>query len=239
MEQLLNQIVQNSNISILTAFVLGLMTAISPCPLATNITAIAFIGKDIENKRRAFANGLYYTLGRATTYTIIGIILFFTANSFEIRSFLQKYGDKWIGFLLLIIGLFMLNVFKINFSTSNKFADKYSKSEKKLSGWGSFVMGLVFALAFCPFSGVIYFGMLIPMTIASAWGLYLPIIFALGTGLPVIIFAYILAFTIGNVGKLFSKMKSTEKWMRIVVGLVFVLAGIYYIYVIYLKDIFS
>lgn len=235
MEQWLNSLLQSSNFSILTAFILGLLTAISPCPLATNITAIAFIGKDIENKRRAFVNGIYYTLGRAFTYTAIGVLLFFTANSFEIRSFLQKTGEKWIGPLMIIIGLFMLNIVKINFSTSNKFADKYSQSEKKFTGWSSFIMGVLFALAFCPFSGVIYFGMLIPMTIASASGLYLPIIFAIGTGLPVIIFAYLLAFTIANVGKLFVKMKDTEKWVRYFVGSVFIIAGAYYSYVIYIK----
>ncbi|HNW75014.1 MAG TPA: sulfite exporter TauE/SafE family protein, partial [Bacteroidales bacterium] len=94
--------------------------------------------------------------------------------------------------------------------------------------------GMVFAMAFCPYSGVLYFGMLIPVTIASASGLYLPVIFAIATGLPVIIFAWLLAYAVGNVGKLYDRIKIFELWFRRIVAVVFILVGIYYMSIFFL-----
>jgi cytochrome c biogenesis protein CcdA len=145
------------------------MTAISPCPLATNITAIGFISRDIENRNRVFINGLLYTLGRAITYTAIALIIFLGADQLKFSGFFQRYGEKIIGPLLIIIGLFMLDIFKINFPGFNKLTSRMQNKKK----WGYFdavLLGLVFALAFCPYSGVLYFGMLVPLTITSASG---------------------------------------------------------------------
>ena len=218
---------ENTNLPFLSAFILGLMTAISPCPMATNITAIAFIGKDINNKHRVFVNGLIYTLGRAITYTVLGLIFYFGASQFEISGFVQKWGEKLLGPLLVVIGFFMLDFIKINFPGLGKFSEKVEKNSRK-SYWGVLLLGTVFALAFCPYSGVLYFGMLIPMTITSASGLYFPLIFALGTGLPVIIFAWFIAYTVSGVGGVFNKVKVFELWFRRVVSGVFIGVGIYY-----------
>ncbi|MDA3904565.1 MAG: aromatic aminobenezylarsenical efflux permease ArsG family transporter [Bacteroidales bacterium] len=226
MEFLLNWL-EITQLPFLTAFILGLMTAISPCPLATNITAIAFIGKDINNKHRVFLNGLIYTLGRAITYTAIGLIFYFGASQFEISGFIQKWGEKLLGPLLIIIGIFMLDFININFPGLGKLSRKVE--EKSKSGyWGVLLLGIVFALAFCPYSGVLYFGMLIPITITSASGLYLPLIFAVGTGLPVIIFAWLIAYTVGGIGGIFDKVKVFEMWFRRVVSIIFIVVGIYY-----------
>ncbi|MCF7831955.1 MAG: aromatic aminobenezylarsenical efflux permease ArsG family transporter [Candidatus Marinimicrobia bacterium] len=223
----------STNLPLLSAFILGLMTAISPCPLATNITAIAFIGKDIENRPRVFFNGLIYTLGRATTYTGLGLIFYFTASQFHISRFIQQWGERLLGPLLIIIGIFMLDIIKIKFPGLGKLSQKLQ--EKSKSGyWGVFLLGMVFALAFCPYSGVLYFGMLIPMTISSPGGLYLPLLFAIGTGLPVIIFAWIIAFTIGGIGRIYDKIKTFEKIFRKIVAVLFLLAGIYFVLVYYL-----
>ena len=212
----------------LTAFILGLMTAISPCPLATNITAIAYIGKNIKNKRKVFINGLIYTLGRAITYTVLGLIFYFGASQFKISGFVQEWGEKILGPILIIVGFFMLDFIKIKFPGLGKLSEKMEK--KSQSGfWGVLLLGILFALAFCPYSGVIYFGMLIPMTITSASGLYLPLIFAIGTGLPVIIFAWLITYTVGSVGKVFNKVKTFEIWFRRIVSVIFIAAGIYYI----------
>jgi len=229
----LQNIIDGNNLPILTAFILGLMTTISPCPLATNITAIAYIGKNIENKRKVFLNGLYYTLGRAITYVVLGVILYFGASKFQVASFFQSNGEKFLGPLLLIIGVFMLDFIKIKFPGLGKITDKFQNSEKKASGISAMLMGIVFALAFCPYSGVLYFGMLIPLTISSTSGLILPLIFAIATGLPVIIFAYLIAFTLSGVGKLYNGLKVFELWFRRVVSSIFVIVGLYYIYIIY------
>ncbi|HAQ39052.1 MAG TPA: cytochrome C biogenesis protein [Saprospirales bacterium] len=232
--EFLQNILDGSNFPILSAFILGLMTAISPCPLATNITAIAYIGKNIENKRKVFINGLLYTLGRAFSYVVLGVVLFFGASKFHVASFFQGNGEKILGPLLVVIGILMLDIIKIKFPGLGNITDRFQNSEKHGSGISAFLMGIVFALAFCPYSGVLYFGMLIPMSIASPSGLILPLVFAIATGFPVIIFAYLIAFTLSGVGKLYNSLKIFELWFRRVVAAIFILVGFYYIYIFYL-----
>jgi len=224
----LTSLLENSTMPWLSALVLGLMTAISPCPLATNITAVGFISKDIENRDRVFVNGLLYTLGRAISYTAIALIIYFGADQFRFSGFFQLYGEKIVGPLLIIIGLFMLDVIKIKFPGMSGLTSKMENKTK----WGFFdaiLLGMIFALAFCPYSGVLYFGMLVPMTVASASGLYLPIVFAVATGIPVIILAWILAFSVGSIGGVYNKMKNFEIWFRRVIAILFIAVGLYYI----------
>jgi len=225
----LQQIIEQYNLPILSAFVLGLMTAISPCPLATNITATAYIARSISRKREVLLSGVLYSLGRAVSYTAIGLILYFGASKFHLQRFFSQNGEKFLGPLLIIIGLILLNVIKINFSGGGSFESKMSERFKDRGLLGSFVLGIVFALAFCPYSGALFFGMLVPMSISSPSGLYLPVVFAIGTGLPVIVFTYFMAFAAEKVGKLYQGVRTLEQAMRWVAGVVFVLAGIYYV----------
>lgn len=225
--EFLQQLLENSQFPFISAFVLGLMTAISPCPLATNITAIAYIGKDIDDKKRVFLNGLIYTFGRAISYTAIGLIFFFGASQFKLSSFFQQWGEKLLGPVLILIGLLMFGFLKININGVNNIIQKYSQN-RKVSFWSVLIIGILFALAFCPYSGVLFFGLLIPITIASAKGLYLPVIYAFATGLPVIIFAYLLAFTVSGVGKFYNSIQKIEKWFRYMVAAIFSGVGIYY-----------
>lgn len=225
----LQALLENYNIPILSALVIGLMTAISPCPLATNITATAFISKNISNKRKVFLSGIVYTLGRAFSYTAIGFILYFGASKFHIARFFNQNGEKYLGPLLIIIGLIMLNVIQLNFVGRSSFQEKLSEKFKNKGLLGSFLIGVIFALAFCPYSGALFFGMLIPMIISSTQGLYLPIIFAFGTALPVILFTYLLAFTASKIGVFYTKITKIEKVMRLIAGIVFVLIGLYYV----------
>lgn len=224
----LQSLLENNNTPVLSAFVLGLMTAISPCPLATNITATAFISKNIASKRKVFLSGILYSLGRAFTYTTIGFILFFGANKFHIARFFNQNGEKYLGPLLIVIGLIMLNVIRLNFFNKINFTEKLSEKFQNKGLLGSFLIGAVFALAFCPYSGALYFGMLIPMTIYSINGLYLPIIFAFGTGLPVLVFTYLLAFAASSIGLFYNKITKIEKVMRTIAGIVFTITGGYY-----------
>lgn len=232
--EFLQSILDNSQYSFLTAIILGLMTAISPCPLATNITAIGFISRDIDNSKRVFLNGLVYTLGRVISYTLLAVILYFGANQMNVSMLFQGWGEKILGPLLIVIGLFMLDIIKINFPGFSKLADRIGENSKG-SYWSTLLLGMIFALAFCPYSGVLYFAMLIPMTISSASGLYLPVLFAIATGLPVIIFAWLLAYAVGNVGKLYNQIKTFELWFRRVVAVIFILAGFYYATIFFLN----
>lgn len=225
--EFLNALLENSQYGVLTAFVLGILTAISPCPLAANISAIGFISRDLENRNRVFISGLVYTLGRAISYTAIGVVLFLGASKFDIVRIFQGWGEKILGPLLILIGLVMLDVIKINLPVLN-LADRMENSAKK-GYWSTLLLGIVLALAFCPYSGVLYFGMLIPLSIASPSGLFLPIVYAIATGLPVIIFAWLLAYAVGNVGKAYNKLKTFELWFRRVTAILFIAVGIYYI----------
>jgi sulfite exporter TauE/SafE len=229
----LTSIIESNTFPVLTAFVLGLMTAISPCPLATNITAIGFISKDIENRNRVFYNGLVYTLGRAVSYTVLAVVLFYGADQFKISGFFQQYGEKIIGPLLIVIGLFMLDVLKIKFPGMSSLTQRMNK--KGISNyWDVLLLGMIFALAFCPYSGVLYFGMLIPMTISSGNAVLQPLVFAIATGIPVILFAWLIAYTLSSVGSFYNKIKTFEIWFRRVIAVLFIGVGIYYIIIIYL-----
>ena len=224
----LTNLLENSTMPWLSALVLGLMTAISPCPLATNITAVGFISKELENRNRVFINGLLYTLGRAISYTAIALIIYFGADQFKFSGFFQLYGEKVLGPLLIIIGLFMLDLIKIKFPGVSQLTSKM-ENKSKFGYLDSILLGMIFALAFCPYSGILYFGMLIPMTITSASGLWLPIVFAIATGIPVVIFSWILAFSVGSIGGVYNKVKNFEIWFRRMVAVLFVAVGVYYV----------
>ena len=225
----LTQFAQNSEIPFLTAFALGLLTAVSPCPLATNISATAYISKDLKNKRSVLWSGFLYTLGRGISYTTIGLVLYWGASKFHLARFFQSKGEMYLAPILIIIGLVMLNVIRLDFLGKGSFIEKLSEKFKDKGQLGALVLGILFALAFCPYSGALYFGMLIPMTISSPDGLFLPIVFSFGTGLPVMVFSYLLAFSAARVGSTFNVIKKVEVGMRYLAGVIFILAGIYYI----------
>ena len=230
----IQSLLENSQFPILTALLLGLLTAVSPCPLAMNITAIGFIGKDITDKRRVFYSGLIYTLGRVIGYTSLGVILYLGAEQFKIESFFKEWGEKILFPAFILIGLFMLDIIKLNFSLLDNVTSKY-QNKKTNSILSLLLMGIVFSLAFCPYSGVVYFGMLMPITISSASGLYLPVVFAIATGVPVIIFAWLLAFSVGSVGKLYNNIKKFEFWFRKIVAITFIVVGVYYTIMLFIK----
>ena len=225
----------NSTTPLVTALLLGLLTALSPCPLATNIAAIGYIGKDIEDRRSVFRKGLLYTLGRVVAYTLLGIVLIGIirsgASMFGVQKFIGTWGELLLGPLLIVIGLLMLFGHRLNLPQFG-FNGKGEGLAKKGS-WGAFLLGVLFAMAFCPSSGMFYFGMLIPMSATATMGYLLPVVFAVATALPVLIVAWILAFSAGEIGKFYGRVKTIERWLSIVVGVVFIVVGIYQTYQIY------
>jgi len=231
--EILQRILENTQYSFITAIILGLMTAISPCPLATNISAIGFISRDLKDSKRVFLSGLVYTLGRAISYTGLALIIFFGASKMNVSMLFQGWGEKLLGPVMILIGLFMLDVIKLKFPGLSGLTDKIGENSKN-SYWSTLLLGMVFALAFCPYSGVLYFVMLIPITVASASGLYLPVLFAIATALPVIIFAWLIAYAVGNVGKLYNQIKTFELWFRRVVSIIFIGVGIYYVVIFFI-----
>ena len=225
--QYLEQLAQNPEMPLLAAFALGLLTAIAPCPLATNITATAYIAKTINSKKKVVLSGLLYTLGRIFSYTLLASIIYFGASKFKIAKLFQGNGEKYIGFVLILLGLIMLDVLKFNFIKTGALTDKLSDKFKTKGLLGSFLLGGLFALAFCPYSGALFFGMLMPITIKS--GLTIPVIYSIGTGLPVVLFAFVIAYSIEKIGIYFNAISKFEKVMRITAGIVFILTGLFYI----------
>jgi cytochrome c biogenesis protein CcdA len=200
--------------------------------MATNITAIGFIGKDLANRNRVFYNGLMYILGRTVSYTVLAMILFLWADQLRISGIFQQYGEKIVGPLLIVIGIFMLGIIKLNFPAFNRLSERF-QNRSRFNYWDVFLLGVIFALAFCPYSGVLYFGMLIPLTVSTS-GLHLPVVFAIATGIPVILFAWVIAYTISGMGNLFKKIKSFEFWFRKAVAVLFLSIGVYYVIAVWL-----
>ena len=232
----INSLLDSATAPVLIAFLLGILTAISPCPLATNIASIGYISRDIENRKAVFIKGVLYTFGRILAYTALGIILISIleegASIFGIQKYVSKWGEMLIGPILLLIGLFMLFGHKLSLPKFgfNGSGESYSKK----GGWGAFLLGVLFALAFCPSSGVLYFGMLIPLSISSTGGWLLPIIYALATALPVLAVVWILAYSVQNLSTFYGKIQTIQKWLNLVVGILFLIVGIYYCGMIYI-----
>ena len=233
----LNQLLDNSQIPVITAFLLGLLTAVSPCPLATNVTAVAYIARNCMKgnedkgnaKRKVLWSGILYTLGRTLAYTILGALLIFIirqgADTFGLQQVISEWGELILGPALIIIGLFMLfgdrlHLPKFGFSGNVKGA--YS------GAWGSLMLGIIFAMAFCPTSGLLYFGMLIPMSAEATAGYLLPLVFAIATALPVLVVAWVLAYSMQSMGKVMGKIAAFQRWFNHLVALLFIGVGICY-----------
>lgn len=232
----LQSLINSETTPVLTAFLLGLLTAISPCPLATNIAAIGYICNDTKQSRNILKNGLLYCLGRMLAYTILAVVLVSILKSgmsmFGLQKFVSTWGEKLLGPALVIMGLLMLFGNRLNLPSFGFKGN--AECLKNRGAWGALLLGVLFAMAFCPTSGMFYFGMLIPMATATTAGSLLAVVFALSTALPVLIVAWLLAFSINSLGKFYGKMKTIEHWTSVVVGTLFVLIGLYECYIVYL-----
>jgi len=212
----------------LSALWLGILTSISPCPLATNIAAVSFIGRRIGRARTVFLTGLLYTVGRILTYVILGILLVTTVLSVpQVSYLLQKYMNKILGPILIFVGMILLELIHINVLGSG-LSEKMQKRAELCGIWGAGLLGIIFALSFCPISAAWFFGSLIPLSVKYESSFLLPALYGLGTGLPVFLFAVLIAFGVQSVGKAFNKLTQIEWWVRRITGVIFVLIGIYF-----------
>ncbi len=217
-----------------SALWLGILTSISPCPLATNVAAVSFIARKVSHPGMVLASGAAYTAGRMISYAVVGIILVNSLLSVpQVAQFLQKYMNRAVGPLLVATGLVLLGIIKLKapagFSLSQEHQDKLAGAGIP----GAFLLGTVFALAFCPLSAALFFGSLIPLAISSKNGAVLPLVYGVGTGLPVLIFAFAIALGVASLGLWFKRLTRMEYYMRMITGIVFILAGSYHIYALY------
>lgn len=219
-------------IGFLSALWLGILTSISPCPLATNIAAVSFLSKKINHPRMVLWSGFSYTLGRMIAYVVIGVILISSlAGIPATANFLQKYMNKILGPVLIVVGLFLLDILKLNFLDFS--ISGSSERQKKLAEmgiFGSVALGAIFALSFCPISAALFFGSLIPMALNNNFGIAFPFIYGIGTGLPVVIFAIGITLGVQSISHWFNKVTKLEVYMRKATGIIFVLVGIYFLW---------
>jgi len=229
----------SSEIPFVAAFFIGLMMAISPCPLATNITAIAYISRTLSSGRHTFLIGCLYTLGRVLVYVAIAAIIVLGGLKVQsIALFLQQYGDLLLGPIILICGILMLEVIPLGNWFEHEglaeFKDKISRKLVEKGFLGSFLLGVLFALSFCPFSAVLFFGMLVPLALSVQDPIGVPLVFGIATGLPVIIFAALLSQGIARCSTMMNKVQTAEQWLRRIVAIIFVIIGAYYTFNTYI-----
>lgn len=211
-----------------SALWLGTLTSISPCPLATNIAAISYIGRKVGNSRQVFLTGLLYTLGRTLAYLALAVVLVASVLSVpQISLFLQKYMHLALGPLLIIVGMFLLGLIELSMSGGGM-GEGLQKRVDAMGIWGALLLGMVFALTFCPTSAALFFGSLVPLSLKVNSSVTLPAVYGVGTALPVIVFAVLLATSAQSVGKAYNVLAKIEWWARMLTGVIFILVGIYF-----------
>jgi len=225
----LGSILEGSNIPVLTALLLGLITAIAPCPMATNIAAVAYVSRNVTDRKYAVITGSLYTLGRMFSYSVLGILIIVVGMEIPwLSGVIQDIGEQVLGPLLIAVGLLMLFIDRLSFGTGG---GRLASLGGKVADWGmigGFLLGVIFALAFCPYSAVLFFGALIPVALKSTGGVALPAVFAIGTGLPVLIFGTLLSLGVAGVANWLNAITRAERIIRIIVALIFIGVGIYY-----------
>jgi cytochrome c biogenesis protein CcdA len=211
-----------------SALWLGILTSISPCPLATNIAAISYIGRKVGSSRQVFLTGLLYTIGRTLAYLGLAFVLVASVLSVpQISLFLQKYMHLVLGPLLIVVGMFLLGLIELNMGGGGM-GEGLQKRVDALGVWGALLLGIVFALTFCPTSAALFFGSLVPLSLKVNSSVTLPAIYGVGTALPVMVFAVLLATSAQSVGRAYNVLAKIEWWARMLTGGIFILVGIYF-----------
>jgi len=224
------QLSEGVNIPVLSALFLGLLTAISPCPMATNIAAIAYVSRRVTDRRYAIMTGTLYTLGRMISYSVLGILIIVAGLEIPgVASFLQDFGEQILGPLLIVVGLLMLNIDRLSFSLGGGKLSSIGEKVADRGMIGGLLLGVLFALAFCPYSAVLFFGVLIPLALKTTGGVTLPAVFAIGTGLPVLIFGILISIGVSRASTWLNALTRAEKIIRVIVSIIFIGIGIYYV----------
>ena len=212
----------------ISALWLGILTSISPCPMATNIAAISFITRNLKSSRRVLWSGLLYSAGRMLAYVVIAVLAVASLLSLpEVAFYLEVYMGKIIGPLLIVVGIVLLDMIPLPFSTSIPGGDRLQERAGKWGIWGAALLGIIFAVTFCPLSGALFFGSLIPLAVDGKSAVLMPALYGLGTALPVVAFSLVIAFSVKSLGVFFRKLTRIEKWARKITALVFIGAGLY------------
>jgi cytochrome c-type biogenesis protein len=212
----------------LSALWLGVLTALSPCPMATNIAAISFVGRRVGNAWRVLLAGLLYTLGRTLAYVVLGSLVVASVLSKHAASeFVQGFMNQVLGPILIVAGMFLVELITISF-TGRGVSDKMRERVERWGVWGAALLGVVFALSFCPISAFLFFTSLLTLAARTGSTFLVPALFGVGTALPVVAFSVVIALSAKAVGGAFKRVSQFEWWARRATGVIFILVGIYY-----------
>lgn len=226
------------HIAAATALWLGILTSISPCPLASNITAVSFVSRRVGSPKLVFFAGFLYTAGRMAAYIAVGFLIVGAAFSVPgVANFLQKYMNAALGPILIVAGVILFEILPLKtfgFSPGEKFSSRMEKS----GVWGAALLGFLFALSFCPISAGLYFGSLIPLSVKFHSSVLFPALYGIGTSIPVLIFAAVIAWSTGAIGKYFDWLTRIEKILRRVTAAVFLTVGVYFVLIYNFKIAF-
>jgi cytochrome c biogenesis protein CcdA len=207
---------------------LGLLTSISPCPLATNIAAVSFVARHVGSPRRALLAGMVYAAGRALAYMALGMLLVRGLLAAPgLSQILQKQLNLLMGPLLIVVGLVLLDLVSLPALRVGGGAGLRERAGR-LGLWGAGLLGLIFALSFCPTSAALFFGSLLPIALQHQSGLLLPAVYGLATGVPVLLFAALIALGAHRLARTFDQVTVFELWARRGTGLLFVALGLWF-----------
>src|SRR5665648_51311 len=225
---LIQEVLNFTNLPILAAFLLGLLASIGPCPLATNVTTLGYMARQFSDWRAVLATGVSYILGRVTAYGLIGImVLVAGARVSKMAGWLQSVAEIGLGPLLILVGLVLLDLVRPNLVLSSGPIAQFQERIAHIRFIGAFALGIMFALAFCPYSAALYFGILIPLAFKSTAGLTLPLLFGVGTGIPVLVLGIPLALGLKQAAVGLNILGKVEPIIRKVVAFMFIGVGIY------------
>ena len=231
------------------ALYLGVLTSISPCPLATNIAAISYVGRKVGSPRSVLAAGLLYTLGRCLLYIGLAVLLGATAMSIPaVARFLQEYMHLILGPIFLVLGMFLVGLISTSFGAAVMTEGMHRRIDR-MGIWGALVLGILFAVAFCPNSAMLFFGLVtlilgaesgavapilakigivLPTASLAGGTVVLPCIYGIATALPVMLVAFLLAYSVQSVGKAYNVLSKIEWWARQTTGWLFIAGGVYF-----------
>ncbi|MBI2755938.1 MAG: sulfite exporter TauE/SafE family protein [Chloroflexi bacterium] len=212
-------------VPIVAALLLGLLGATSPCQLTTNASALAFVSRRLEGP---VPSALAYLLGKALVYTAVGVAVLLTGQQLAQSSIpFIVFARKVLGPLMIVIGLVFLGVLRAPSWLAMGHGVSEWLEERAGGGLrGSFLLGTAFAFAFCPTLFLLFFGLTIPLALQSSMGVLYPPAFALGTTLPLLALAGLLAFGTSGLGGSLHSLGRTNRVLERIAGVVLVLAGL-------------
>ncbi|MCD8203082.1 MAG: aromatic aminobenezylarsenical efflux permease ArsG family transporter [Prevotella sp.] len=228
----IQDIINNTHLPILTAFLLGVIIVMHPCILATNFAALGYIAKDAHDRRKVFLNSLFYTLGRVLAYSLLGIFLLLIlhngAEMMNLSTLFSEWGERLLTPFLIIVGLYFL---------LNQLVHRHThchniETKRNANSYAScLLLGIVLALSFCPESAIVYFCILLPMSARATVGYALPVVFAIATAIPTVLLAWGVAYGLSSTSLMSERMDKFQKWMNIIVGILFILAGLFCLFI--------